>query len=387
MPPLASGPPRLPYRRRDRCTPEGHGNYAEQSDGGAVKLVLHIGTPKTASTLLQNSCEGNPDWLARHGLAYGRALAPDANHITLFFAAAITIQNLTRAYGIHTLEELADFRTRLIAEIRAHRDAQPAHIHTMIYSTENLTGNLRSPDGVAQLREMLAPLFDTVEIVVYIRRQDDAILSMYGEFMRRGFAGPLTFPVFLDRCLSETSFVPYVFYRRELEKWINVWGRDAINVRLFDRKEFIGGDILTDFMSVVLGRTNFDMSDFQASPADNRGLSAPVLEALRRLQPSIPFMKDGRPNPVRELLLPFINTLPTEPRPVMSAERAGKIMAHFEASNLWVQETFFPGRAGPLFAQRPDHPSVGNMGLLDIDQFAEISGQLLTAICDPAGRF
>lgn len=365
--------------------PRGHGNYAEQSDGDAVKLVLHIGTPKTASTLLQNSCEGNPDWLSRHGLAYGRALAPDANHITLFFAAAIAIHDLTRAYGIHTLDELADFRTRLIAEIRSCRDAQPAHIHTMIYSTENLTGNLRSPEGVEQLREMLAPLFDTVEIVVYIRRQDDAILSMYGEFMRRGFS-EAPFSRFMENCLSEKSPVPYIFYRRELEKWIKVWGRETITVRVFDRKEFIGGQILTDFMSVVLGRTDFDMSDFQASPADNRGLSAPVLEALRRLQPSIPFMKGDRPNPVREMLLPFINTLPTEPRPVMAAERAGKIMAYFEASNLWVKDTFFPGRAGPLFAPRPDHPDVGNMGLLDIDQFAEISARLLTAICDPSGR-
>lgn len=350
-----------------------------------MKLILHIGTPKTASTLLQNSCEANPKWLERHGVAYGRALAPDANHITLFIAAAIGIHDLSRAYGVQTPDELAQFRVALSAEIAAHLASLPQKVDTVILSTENLTGNLRSPDGIANLKQMLDPFFDEVEIVVYIRRQDDAILSMYGEFMRRGFSGA-TFPNFVSNCLSVTCPIPYIYYRRELQKWVEVWGRDALNVRLFDRQTFVGGEILTDFMTVVLGRPDFDMSDFHPSPSDNRGLSAPVLETLRRLWPAIPFVKARAPNATRLELMPYINELPTDPRPVMAAGRAHQIMTHFKPANLWVRDTFFPDHQGPLFAPHPNLPKAGNLGVVTEDEFAQISSRLLDPILDRAKK-
>lgn len=341
-----------------------------------MKLICHIGTPKTASTLLQNSCAANPDWLARHGVAYGEALSNDPNHITLFFAAARGIHDLTRAYGINTVEELDAFRERLVATIAGHRASLPAGIDRVILSSENLTGNLRSTEGIAQLRQMLVPHFDAVEIVLYVRRQDDAILSMYGEYMRRGFS-PATFDKFSVNCMSETSPAPYLFYRRELLKWIEVWGREAITVRLFDSDAFIGGQILTDFMAVVLGRTDFDMSDFIPSPAENRGLSAPVLEALRRLQPAFPFVKGHIPNRTRQRMMPLINALPTTPRPVMSAARSRQIMSFFEAPNAWLRDTFFPGRDGPLFPPKEGLPETGNLGLLSDKEFAEIGSLLI----------
>lgn len=348
-----------------------------------VKLVCHIGTPKTASTLIQNTCDANPEWLAEHGLAYGKVLAPDANHITLMFICANELHDFARDYGIHSLEALDTFHGKVCERIEWHLGQLGPDIHTVIMSSENLTGNMGHIDEINRLKALLTPYFDEIEIVTYVRRQDEGILSMYGEFMRRGFSDD-TFAEFVDFCLGEDTPTQYLYYRRELMKWIEVFGRENVHVRRFVPGAFKGGDILSDFMSFVLGMDGedqtVDLTGFEPSRDDNRGLSAPVLEALRRMHPRIPFIKDGQPNIVRTTLTPFISLLPQHPRPVMSPERGQRIMSHFAGANGWLKETFFPELPGPVFPQRVDQPQQGNIGQLTLDEFADISGQLLDSL-------
>ena len=138
-----------------------------------MKLILHIGTPKTASTLIQNTLDANPDWLTQRGLAYGKVLAPDANHITLFFAVANSVHDFARDYGLHSMEELAEFRQKVAERIEWHKKRLPAHVNTMIMSSENLTGNMLHPDEIARRKEFLEPHFDDIQIVLYVRREGE----------------------------------------------------------------------------------------------------------------------------------------------------------------------------------------------------------------------
>ena len=119
------------------------------------------------------------------------------------------------------------------------------------------------------------------------------------------------------------------------------------------------------------------MQGFVPSSDDNRGLSAPALEFLRRLHSHVPFMKAGQPNLKRTRLTPFINALPQRPRPIMAAETAHHIMTHFRPANKWLKEEFFPDLDGAFFPNRPDHPEHGNLGQLSTDQSMALSGQLL----------
>lgn len=342
-----------------------------------MKLILHIGTPKTASTLIQNSLENNPEWLAENGAAYGKVLAPDANHITLFFACANAVHDFARDYGLHSMEDLAEFRQKVSDRIAWHKDQLADTVDTMIMSSENLTGNMHRPGEIARLRSLLEPHFDDIKIVIYVRRQDDAILSMYGEYMRRGFSDDL-FRDFVDVCLGPDSPTPYLYYRRVLSRWVKVWGTENIIVRRFSSVDFIDGDILADFLGIVMNTWEPDLDGFKVSQDDNRGLSAPMLEWLRRLHPHIPFMKDDQPNPQRTLLTPLISKMPTQPRPVMAAGTAQHIMRHFAPANAWLKETFFPDLDGPFFPDRPDHPERGNLGHLTPEDMISLTGQLLS---------
>ncbi len=341
-----------------------------------MKLICHIGTPKTASTLIQNSLDANPAWLAERGIAYGKVLAPDANHITLFFISARELHDFARDYGLRNQKEVDDFRTRVSERIKEHKASLPRHVDTMVMSSENLMGNIREINEIERLKAFLSEHFDEIKIVSYVRRQDDAILSMYGEFMRRGFSAE-TFQEFVAICLGPDTPIPYLYYRRELSKWIEVWGKQNMIIRRFSPVDFINGDILADFMGVVQGTWEPDMEGFTPSVDDNRGLSAPTLEFLRRMHGDIPFILDGQPNLQRTKLTPFISTLPQRPRPIMSAGTARHIMNHFRPANKWLKEEFFPDLDGAFFPDRPDQPEQGNLGLLTAADCVQLTGRLL----------
>lgn len=341
-----------------------------------MKVICHIGHPKTATTFLQNTCVANRDWLKQHGILYPDTTDPGGNHIGLVFACANYISAFARERGIHTLEDAHAYRGRLRDHLKQQIAAAGGQVHTILLSSENLTANIHGQDGVQNVADFLSDFGDDIQIVVYLRRQDDSLLSMYGEFMRRGFAAP-TFEKFTEDALRDTDMLPHIFYRRILEFWVRSFGRERITVRLFDRARLIGGDILADFLDVVFAGKVPDLSGMKRSPQDNTGLSAPVLEFLRRMQPHIPFDHNGIANPQRRKLQARIEQLPTEPRPRLSKQQSDRIMTHFAPANEWVRSTFLPDLPTPLFPPRPHDDPTSNLGQISIDEFAQFTGMLL----------
>lgn len=339
-----------------------------------MKLVCHIGTPKTGSTYLQGTFLQNRDWLLERGVIYPDLLSPISNHITLFYAAATYLDPSAVSYGLRSMDEVEAFRARLIGHIRAQIDAAPPHARTMLFSSENLTGNL-GRHGVLKLAEMFRPLFDEIEIVIYLRRQDDAIVSMYGEFMRRGYNNQ-TFAEFFQGAIARPAVPHFLQYRVLLEYWLEAFGADAIRVLLFDRAQMVGNDVLTDFMARIFDIT--DLKGLERPSEDNRSLSAPALEFLRRLQPFVPFFRDDRVNPVRQALWSQINKLPDQPRAHMSRAQSERVLERYQKGNEWVRQTFLPDHPAPLFPPRQNLRETSNFGQISPAEFAYLSAHMLT---------
>lgn len=345
-----------------------------------MKLICHIGTPHAAAELIQDSFAANSDWLAQRGIAYGEVLAKGAAHETLALVASDrpSLKGLAQAYGITSADELAQFRDRVGARIGEHVSNLPSSIRTVVMSSENLTGQLRHLEETRALKTFLSKYFDEIEIVVYLRRQDDAILAAYQDAVRLGKTTD-HFQDFVQHCLGKDSPTQYLFYRRELDRWIKVWGQDALILRRYSATDFIGGHVVSDFMGVVLQTWEPDMSGFSFAPEGAEMLSAPALEFLRRLQDDPRFLMNGGPSSERTKLARHLQSLPGKPRPIMPVKTSHEIMARFRGANTWLKETFCPDFDNAFFPDRPDHPVHGNLGQLSEDESIAFARHLLAS--------
>jgi len=331
-----------------------------------VKAVLHIGTPKTATTYLQNTLVANAKLLAKYKICYPNLLRRGHDHISLFCAVSPHLHPFQSEYGITKAEQVAPFQDKLRAQLQAEIKASPKSVFVM--SSENLSGNLLGADAIGNLHAFLSPLFEEIEVVVYLRRQDDAQLSMYAEFMRKGFT-EWSFNEFIAKAQEDPNLVRYLYYKSLLRDWVEVFGRNQVKPRVFEATYFAGGSLLSDFLSLISDRPEKLGARLKVAPRENESLSAPALEFLRMIRPAVPFGIGGQANPERAALMPRINRLPIEPKPIMSHAQSQRIMAHYATANSFVAQEFFPDGPPTLFPDDVRSVEQTNLGQISLAQF------------------
>ena len=114
----------------------------------------------------------------------------------------------------------------------------------MVYSSEHFHSRVRQRHEIVRLYDRLAPLYDRIRILVYLRRQDALALSAYNTALQAGETRALT----LSRITATT---PYYDYLSLLQRWAEVFGEDALEVRLFDKAHLVSGDVVADCCEVV----------------------------------------------------------------------------------------------------------------------------------------
>lgn len=191
------------------------------------KAIVHIGPMKTGSSSIQS-------WLnrARAGLREAGFLVP----------GSIGASNMSRlSYMAQVLaagEELAPADAKRLSSLREEITSQPDSVHTVIFSGEMLAHQLKRPNELRVFKSMLDEFFDGYTIVLYLRRQDEFSLSRYSTALRHGSrrAQPLSSPI---------------DYETILQPWSEMFGRDAIHARIFDRKAMPQGDVVQDFVEAL----------------------------------------------------------------------------------------------------------------------------------------
>ena len=190
-------------------------------------LILHIGPMKTGSTSIQVWLHQHAVRLAKQGFYFPTSLG-GPNHSRLAYLAQ------GHALGVEFGPQDEARLTAFSEEI----DRLDESIHTLILSGEMMGQTLDQLAEVQSLRTLLAPMFDTFKIILYLRRQDDLSLSRYSTALRRGErrARPLSKAIDYDLVLS---------------LWSRVFGRENVRPRLFVRETLVGGDVVSDFADAV----------------------------------------------------------------------------------------------------------------------------------------
>lgn len=333
-----------------------------------MDLILHIGCEKTGTTSLQTFLVNNRARLSTLGYCVPESLGL-GNQVKLA-AAAIhgdKWDQLLRVYnGINSAESLATFRKTLKAKLQGEISGSS----TVIISSEHLSSTLLQDSEIEWLAEFLAPLFRQIKVVVYLRRQDLFHASHYSTAVKMGVFGPLSYP-------KDENIAKRYDYELLLRRWARVF--DTIDVRRFDAKHLVGGDIVHDFLAAAGIAAQ---PDFEFPHSENTSLEVDQIDFLSAVNRLLPLMKDGALNPERKFLERHIETVPPSGGKIfMRPEDAQRLMQTLEASNRWVAETYLSEtmpEGDPLFGALSLRES-GPQGALPVEAMVQTALSLMRA--------
>ncbi|MCP5533547.1 MAG: hypothetical protein H7A48_10270 [Akkermansiaceae bacterium] len=211
---------------------------------------LHIGMHKTGTTSLQTNLKriGSTDeW---EYICVGGKLHMNTPFHAMFATNPFHYHWFDKqGVSAETLKQRGEnLRERLAAAITRSKAG------TIIMSAEALP--LVDKDGIGRLKEFLAPFFDEIRVIGYVRPPVSFKVSIFQEMVKGG------------RSKFELGDIK-LNYRRKFEKFDTHFGRENVVLRKFDPSSFADGCTVSDFFATIgltpppretIKRTNESMS-------------------------------------------------------------------------------------------------------------------------------
>jgi hypothetical protein len=228
-----------------------------------MKLLLHIGTPKTGTTAIQRFLHRNQCALTEYGFHYATPHGSDnANDV----ANALGIGD-SRAVQTFFARQVKSARRRGADTILISAENFYARNVLVAMQRQQVLPNALERDRmfVETLRAVLPDEIATPRIVCYFRPPDRYAESLYNQHVKRGVIVG-TFDQFVS--LIEQA----LFYDTCMRSWADVFGQSNCVVRLYDT---VKTDVIGDFAANVLriqGVTQFSHAYNQANERVSRDL-------------------------------------------------------------------------------------------------------------------
>jgi hypothetical protein len=235
------------------------------------KLILHIGCEKTGSTSIQNTLALNRDHLFNtYGIYYPKSLG-EKNHTKLAIYCCNSDKNLSRF--LKSGQSIEEFRAELLDAFNVEIEAIPAQ--TVIISCEWLHPRMREVDEFERLKSLFSDLFDEVTILVYLRRQDKLVTSLYSTSLRAGNHHRFSFKKYL-----KDNKLPYALnFLAIYQNWQRNLSPSVIELRVFDKRYLYQQDVVKDFLKYL----DLSLDDIQYLNNENQSINAVGIGILRRI--------------------------------------------------------------------------------------------------------
>jgi hypothetical protein len=323
---------------------------------------LHIGTEKTGSTSIQTLLAGNRVALLARGWLYPQSAGATKHYnLVAFGLDDDRFDGTRRVLGIERRIGLDAFRKRLTASLASEIAASGA-TH-LVLSNELLSTRLRNSGEIARLKTLCDSIASDTKVIVYIRNQADFLVSRYTNVIWEGGTQEFDFrgrPAIADYALL-------------LDRWSQVFGKENLVVRRFEREEFPNGDVTRDFASAI----GLDMEGLHMPRRANPSLDAESLAFLRALNRRLPRALSERVQPFRGVIVRVLQRRRGGTKFVIPRAEAQRIEAAYRESNERVAANYFGSRFRARFsppvlvskAGGPPHDRIGPLVAMRIAGF------------------
>lgn len=252
-----------------------------------MDCVLHIGTEKTGTTLLQDWLYQNKSALGEQRIFLSEVLSVNNNRRLVSFFQRDLDDWTTRNQIFDQIGKDQHFKTFLSDFTQEIENASDEH-DCFIVTSEHFHSRLRDKGEIIALHEFLTQVFDSLKVVCYFREQSQMAQSLYSTALKGPYA--VTLPDFIDS-ISATNY--YYSPKKIADNWSDVFGVSNCDFRIYNRERFVDHDIRNDFLSCLNMNVDVQSLDFTKA-SSNESLSRLEGALYRVTNQLVPFWDEGQ---------------------------------------------------------------------------------------------
>jgi len=313
-------------------------------------LYMHIGTPKTGTTAIQYFLRENNNLLKKKNFLVYTAQDDNVWLNLRFMTAYLDIfgklELMIRGYlpKKHSKQK----KTLNNWYKKFHADIKQSTCENILLSEEMLWWAVCGKEKMLELLNDLRDDFK-IKIIVYLRRQDYYIMSMYQQALKAGRCQGMKCSEWIESP-DNPQKSSYSYYDEHLKWLVDTVGKENMIIRIYEKEQLESQSIFSDFMSTI----GLELSDEFVIPEKNinEGLSPFAAEMARNFSSG----NTEKANFMRFILNynsgEFFNKLGQQHDFMSPADRC-KLLSEFENGNKYIARELLGREDGRLFYEQP----------------------------------
>lgn len=288
-----------------------------------AQLLLHVGTRKTGTSFIQQWLVDNVDQLRSAGCQYPDFL-PSRNHVDMALPFTDVVTDDHRSRGLDSAEAREAERARIGAQLASR--VRPDD--TWIVSSEFFSDRLTTQAEIGGLIDFLSARFDSIKVVMFLRRQEAMLPSTYSQSIRAGSSRRFTWR-YCEKRLAALDLQQLV------HRWqVAVGSENVVAMPYLERYKSDTGAILAAFGAATGLPLDGSWRETKMK-RENNSLSAESIAFLRAVNRFIPSVTDDfRSNlELRRAVIGKLATLTDPSAFVPDPELMARISDHYRAAN------------------------------------------------------
>ena len=299
-----------------------------------MKLILHIGTEKTGSTSIQKFLLKNKMFLENQNILLPNSIINKiGNH--RWGPVLAYEDDFEDIFTKRIFKKNKTIRKKLICEKlnQFKKEISNSTADICVLSSEHFSSQLRRVEEIYKLNQILKKLFDEISIIVYIRNPIEAAISLLSTHIKCGG---------VPNGLNIEFFANRINNLKIIENWESIFLRENLKIKLFNKEEFIDGNLIKDFCLA----SNIKLSSEFIFPGKvNESLSLDQMKYLNYLNQYFPPFINDRVNKERSNLTKFVlKNFKSSSRFLPTKKEYDLFKRYFKFDNDIIRKKYFPER-------------------------------------------